>query len=277
VCDLSQNRDLTIEQWGSFLMLHGYFRDSTSADTSASIWMGDLGGIERPAFVTVASGPEGTVLYLDGKPRTPLIHKSLVPESYTGSLLLGHSPSGGPAWTGNIFGLAFYDRALTPSEVEAHHQIWLNGKMEQLESARGLYTFDEGSGDVVHNRAATPAPDFFIPRRFEPFRLNLLQFPHPFKKSDVEDTIVNIVGFIPFGILLTLYLRDVKGFSKGKALLLSVILGAITSLFIELAQVLLPTRDSSALDLINNVVGTLAGSVLVIGMRHRLSRFLEGV
>jgi VanZ family protein len=276
VCDPSQNRDLSIEQWGPVLMMHGYFRDATSGDTLATIWMGDV-GIERPAFITVTSGPEGTVLYVDGKPRTPLIYKWLVPESYTGSLLLGHSPSGGAAWTGNVFGLAFYDRALGPSEVKAHNQIWLNGKMEQLEGARGLYTFDEGNGRIVHNRAASSAPDFLIPRRFETFRLNILEFPHPFKKSDVKDTVINIVGFIPFGLLLTLYLRDVKGFSKGKALLLSVILGAITSLFIELAQVLLPTRDSSALDLINNVIGTLAGSVLVTVVRHRLSRFLEGM
>jgi hypothetical protein len=27
----------------------------------------------------------------------------------------------------------------------------------------------------------------------------ILEHPLPFKKSDVEDTIVNIVGFIPFG------------------------------------------------------------------------------
>jgi glycopeptide antibiotics resistance protein len=112
---------------------------------------------------------------------------------------------------------------------------------------------------------ALAAPDLFIPTRFEPFPPKILEFPHPFKKSDVEDTIINTVGFIPFGFLLTV-------FSKGKAVLLSVILGAITSLFIELAQVLLPTRDSSALDLINNVIGTLAGSVVVTTIRNQWCR-----
>jgi len=275
VCDPAQKRDLTLQQWGTFLMVHGYFHDVTSGGTLASLWMGHIGSIERPAWLTITSGPEGTMVYVDGRPRTSLRDKTVLPESDSGFLLLGHSPSGGAAWSGDIFGLAFYNRPLAPNEVAAHHQIWLSGKTEQLKSAFALYTFVEGKGSLVHNWIASPAPDLFIPARFERFRPNILDFPHPMKKSDVQDTIFNILGFIPFGFLLMLYLHHVKGYPTADAVLLSVTAGATTSLIIELAQVLLPTRDSSALDLINNVVGSLAGSLLAMATRDSWYRSVD--
>jgi len=48
----------------------------------------------------------------------------------------------------------------------------------------------------------------------------------------------------------------------------------LTSLTIEISQVFLPTRHSSALDLINNIIATMAGSMLgrvASRRRHRLS------
>jgi VanZ family protein len=48
----------------------------------------------------------------------------------------------------------------------------------------------------------------------------------------------------------------------------------LTSLAIELSQVFLPTRDSSALDLINNIIATMAASNfgrVASRRRHRLS------
>ena len=51
-------------------------------------------------------------------------------------------------------------------------------------------------------------------------------------------------------------------------------IGGLTSLTIEISQVFLPTRDSSALDLINNVLGTLIGSSVMMAMHERWYRFL---
>ena len=143
--------------------------------------------------------------------------------------------------------------------------------MQPLKSARALYTFEEGAGNLIRNRAAASAPDLLIPQTFRRFRPEWLGFPHPLKRSDIRDAMVNILGFIPFGFCLFLYLRTSRDFSVTRALWCAVLIGGLTSLAIEISQVLLPTRDSSALDLINNVIGTLAGSALVIGIRARLS------
>ena len=134
--------------------------------------------------------------------------------------------------------------------------------MDSLENARALYTFEEDPGNVIRNHATTSAPDLLIPQTFRRFRPEWLGFPHPQKRSDIRDAIVNITGFIPFGFCLFLYLRVSGEFSQTGALWCAVLIGGLTSLAIELSQVFLPTRDSSALDLINNIIATLAGSML---------------
>ena len=85
---------------------------------------------------------------------------------------------------------------------------------------------------------------------------------------------MNIMGFIPFGFCLFLYLRITRGFLPRRALWCAVLIGGLTSLAIEISQVFLPTRDSSALDLINNVLGTLIGSSVMMAMHERWYRFL---
>ena len=75
-----------------------------------------------------------------------------------------------------------------------------------------------------------------------------------------RDFIINIVGFIPFGYLIMLYL----GSSKRKSgllgmTLLAVIVGAGTSLLLEIAQFYIPGRTSSLFDLIANSLGTCIG------------------
>jgi VanZ family protein len=75
-----------------------------------------------------------------------------------------------------------------------------------------------------------------------------------------RDFIINIVGFIPFGYLIMLYLGSSK--RKGGLLgmtLLAVIVGAGTSLLLEIAQFYIPGRTSSLFDLIANSLGTCIG------------------
>jgi VanZ family protein len=61
-----------------------------------------------------------------------------------------------------------------------------------------------------------------------------------------------------------LYLRISREFSVIPALWCAVLIGGLTSLAIEISQVFLPSRDSSALDLINNIIGSIAGSALAL-------------
>jgi VanZ family protein len=99
--------------------------------------------------------------------------------------------------------------------------------------------------------------------------------PHPFKRSDVLDSVVNILGFVPFGFLFCAYIHDIPPHSAARAILGAVIVGALTSLGIELLQIFLPSRDSSLLDLLNNTLGMTLGSVLQVLVHGRWAEMIS--
>jgi glycopeptide antibiotics resistance protein len=74
------------------------------------------------------------------------------------------------------------------------------------------------------------------------------------------DVAINVVGFIPFGFSIFGYFSSVRAFKHSAAI--TIALGFITSLIIEVSQALLPTRDSGVNDLITNTLGTAIGVVL---------------
>jgi VanZ family protein len=258
----SDDHDLSIAQLGPGLVVRGYFSDRDSGRQLRQLWFPDVCRSAQPIFVTMTSGQQGTFLYRDAKPQQPEGYVSLSPERYVGRLLLGHAPGGNTPWTGDILGLAVYGRALPADEVAQHYRDWLQHKPHLLQGARALYTFDERAGEIVHNRSGS-APNLTIPPRFKPLHPTVLALPHPFRLHRI-DTVVNILGFIPLGLFLCAYLGVAKQYSARNAFVLTIVLGALTSLGIELLQVFLPSRDSSLLDLVNNVVGTTVGAFLQI-------------
>jgi glycopeptide antibiotics resistance protein len=102
-----------------------------------------------------------------------------------------------------------------------------------------------------------------------------LELPHPFKRSDVVDSVVNILGFVPFGFLFCAYIQDIQHHSAARGILCAVIVGALTSLGIELLQIFLPSRDSSLLDLLNNTLGMTLGSVLQVRLHGRWAEMIS--
>jgi VanZ family protein len=78
------------------------------------------------------------------------------------------------------------------------------------------------------------------------------------------DAILNLLSYLPLGLLLGLILRARFG------ALISVILGMWAGIFLsasmEYLQMYLPTRTSSNLDLLTNSAGTLLGALLGVSM-----------
>ena len=81
------------------------------------------------------------------------------------------------------------------------------------------------------------------------------------------DTVVNLLAYFPFGLLLGLTLR--MRFGAGWSLLLATLGGAALSASMEYAQMYLPSRASSNLDLLINSTGTLAGALLAVSIAPR--------
>ena len=215
----------------------------------------------EPVFVTLTSGPENTAMYVSGTLARSFPHVQ-IGEGCSGKLVIGTSPVGGKNWTGQLKGLALYQRELTPTEVLEHYESWTaqgRPKLSGNEQAIALYLFDERTGNTVHNNLGAGI-DLYIPERFS---LLHQQFLKPFWKEFTpsrgygEDVLVNIVGFIPLGFFFCAYWSAVRPIQRPN--LSTVFFGLAISLTIEVLQSYLPTRDSGTTDLITNTLGTFLG------------------
>ena len=81
-------------------------------------------------------------------------------------------------------------------------------------------------------------------------------------KSFLKDVIVNIIGFIHLGFFFPAHFSKALTRSKHHLYLYTIILGLCASSTIELIQIYLPTRNSSLVDLICNISGTILGVTL---------------
>jgi VanZ family protein len=90
-----------------------------------------------------------------------------------------------------------------------------------------------------------------------PFAFLTLQMPRWWTGFDV---MVNIVGYMPFGILIVLALHPrVRGLW---AVAIAAVVGLLVSGTMEIVQNYLPSRVPSSLDLLTNAGGCLAGALL---------------
>ena len=254
--------NFVIAQSLSDLVVQGRFRDNSNPVGVAKLWMNGACRQGRPRFLTITSGAQGTTVYLEGAVVNAYPNLTLTANNFSGRLLLGHAPEGQEAWSGDLLGLAFYPRTLAPSEVSEHYQAWRESRTAELvKSGAAVYPFDEHAGHVAHDRANT-MPDLVIPERFRVLHDTPLEVPAKPSLSDLQDAVVNILGFVPFGFLLAVYFQKAADYSRGRALLITIVFGVVTSVVIELLQVYLPSRDSSLLDVINNSVGTALGALI---------------
>jgi VanZ family protein len=75
------------------------------------------------------------------------------------------------------------------------------------------------------------------------------------------DVIANVVAYVPFGLFLGLIPRRQ---TAARQLAAAIAGGAALSLAMETAQMYLPPRDASTLDLLSNTAGVAAGGILAV-------------
>lgn len=78
------------------------------------------------------------------------------------------------------------------------------------------------------------------------------------------DAVINVLAYIPFGLLVGLALR--ARFNITVSLVLAVFCGVALSSGMEYLQMYLPTRISSNLDVLTNSAGMLIGAVLAVSI-----------
>jgi hypothetical protein len=262
-----------VGQWRSHLAIRSRTDDLAARKPGKSYQeVGLSNGLLKDVdtFITITSGPEGTAIYQNGV-RAKIYPRHRLLSGYKGEpvrLILGNAHSSGSYWTGYLSGLAIYNRMLKPQQVAHNYNDWIHkGHPSDTDNGRiALYLFDERKGLIVNNRDGSDN-QLVIPEIFKPAKLTVLSTPwwhddFQWNRSFFQDVAVNIIGFIPFGFFFGGLLMKTRGFRMSAMYMITVLLGFAFSLAIELLQVYLPTRDSSLLDLICNVVGTLLGVII---------------
>jgi VanZ family protein len=216
------------------------------------------GGLQKDVkrSIVVRSNERALTLFIDGEPATTRsgVDFSLLSDRKGPTwMILGNSPSGENPWRGDLLSLSFHPIALSPREIESL------GRAPVIH-----YDFSEGSGTVCRG-GVDPRRDLSIPALFRAPAKGVLVPPwrvQEYNRSFWNDLFVNILGFIPFGFAVSAWARKDGERKNAMAMGTALLLGAGISLFIELLQFYLPTRDSSLTDVLNNILGTYIGARL---------------
>ena len=231
---------------------------------------------QSPRFITITVAPGRTTFYSDGVPLKHYPDFTVHNSQLNGRLILGNAAAGKHPWRGNLFGLALYSRALAAAEVAQHYAHWTNNQTDQLTAEAGLtalYRFGEGNGQWANDLSAN-RHRLLIPAQYTVLQKRVLELPwgpDPIEWSDLDDVAINILGFVPFGFMACHYRRLTRPDVRGRNIVWAICIGAIISLAIELIQVWLPNRTSSATDLFCNTQGTFLGALLAAKLQSRTS------
>jgi VanZ family protein len=226
-------------------------------------------------FVAVTYRGEEKALYIDGAlvERRATDLRGDEPVRFSGQVILGNSPGGGPGWWGEVRGLAIYARWLTADEIARHHRMF---RQEGLRSLQGepavlaLYPFDEGEGGSAANLLSDEGR-LQLPRRFTSLAGSMLRHPGDDARRafiDLGDMFQNFVLFIPLGYLLCLITTTRGKTIRFTRLLVAVVLGGCISVGIELLQLSLPSRHANTMDIASNTAGALMGALLLLATRR---------
>jgi len=218
----------------------------------------------RLVLVTLSSGPNGTTVYLDGRPAQSFPKFKISRSELTGQIILGTSPVTYHPWSGELHGLAIYSKELTAADALRHYQEWTTPKgRPDLDGVMARYTFTEGAGREVRNEVLS-GPSLEIPASFSVPHKAFLTSPAKEFKPDRRyafDVLINIAGFVPLGLIFCAYFgwRRVAW----RAILNATAVCGTVSFVIEALQYYIPRRGSGMTDIITNTLGAALGAMLV--------------
>ena len=219
----------------------------------------------QPVFLTIVFGPREADLFMDGILVRQVSFQNLRSSRPVceGNPVVGDSSRSSNSWDGEFHGLAIYQRDFTPEQAMTDYRSWVNNGRpgeRALGKPQALYLFTENGGRTVRDHG-TSGVNLDIPERYAIARQVLLESPwSAFEptRAYVNDILINIGGFMPFGFTLAAFLS-----ARGqRTTAFAVLAGFMVSLMIETLQAYLPTRDSDLTDVMTNTLGAWLGAML---------------
>jgi VanZ family protein len=255
-----------VRQWTDGLVVAYESIDARGETKRAGFYVDHAFHASKLFLLTITSGPGGTSAYRDAARAQSFPRFKISPDEFAGQIVLGTSPIGYTPWRGEICGLAIYPRQLAPAEILRHYAEWISPSALDLADPDGAltrYVFSEHAGRKVYN-AVPFAPSLAIPESFNvPHKMFLRSAVKEFHPDHryVADVLINIAGFVPLGLILSVYFSLTR--LRSAAVLYAALVGASLSFTVEVLQFYIPRRMSGTTDIITNTLGAFLGAVLV--------------
>jgi hypothetical protein len=269
VHDGNDERQLVVGQWReSLVVMNGDDYDGKKGVRKLYVDIGPVLG--KTVWLSIRSGADGTYVYIDGLlvKSNARLHLDYPNRTGNARLVIGNSVYGRHGWQGMIAGLALYEHGLSETAVQAHEARWkATGASDWLVASSAptiLYRLDRPVHRHTINQAGS-AYHLQIPPFMKILKKEFLQWP---RISDgprwalVQDGVLNLIGFIPLGFVLSAVLLRLEGAFRKYYWQVAVGLAFAFSLSLEVTQAWIPSRDSSSLDLILNTMGAGLGTLL---------------
>ena len=184
----------------------------------------------NPSWFSIVYDGNVMFLYQDGKKiaarRTGPLTFSTWNRSYP--LVIGSDASGRSSWKGTIRSIAIFNRALQGNEI-----LDIPGRLREL-APLICYSYTKTDGTTVADCGTPPPAHLIIPQRLVPYQRVFLELPikkHGKFPGGLMDITINLIGFIPLGFFLSLYMSQ-KNSSLARSLLISIAVGVSISLLI---------------------------------------------
>lgn len=263
--DPSNIEGFRLQQYRDDMFVRRGFKNQQGRVQQAEIDIQHLFGNQPQSLVTLTSDPGATSFYVNGRFVDLSRHFGMSCRDFSGWLVLGNSSVAYNSWAGKILGLAFYGHPLSADQVLRHYHDWMDGSSPhsiEVDHPMAAYVFSEQSGRIVHNRVG-PGPDLFIPKTFSIPRKRMLKpawEEFSLTREYAEDVIINVIGFVPFGLFCCAYLS--RKLQWKRAVGLAALFGGLISLTIEVLQRFVPSRSSGMTDIVTNTLGTAIGAAI---------------
>jgi len=251
-----------LRQSGDDLAILRNYRNNNDRQRAGKFYVDHAFSEHSAVLITVTGSSQGTRVYLNGMLAKSAPQFRLTTQDLRGQLIVGTAPVSDDRWAGKLLGFAIYGTQLSGEQVAEHYRGWIENRRPAIslaDNVAALYDFSEQNGAVVHSQAGF-APDLNIPKRFTVKGETFLTPPwneYSPGWSYYKYILINIFGFVPLGFFLCAYFSRVRNY--GRAELTTVLIGAATSLTIEVLQAYIPTRQSGMTDVITNTLGTGIG------------------
>ena len=222
---------------------------------------------ERRTWLAVVGAPGLLRVYLDGVLVRDVTRDQPDATAWNAGypLVLGSRSDAKYPWQGVLQRLAFFNAAFSPAAVRCPDSLMASNPVVsyELTGERVSEISNQGSGDT----GPLVIPDRLIPvRRSSLMDIGDLWGPRPVW----SDIILNVLAFVPLGVMLAVLLRRAL---HPLAAVILVLAGAFgLSLCIEMLQAYLPRRWSTFSDVAANSTGALLGAVLGLLVHRALRR-----